>query len=68
MTYATNNHLPAGTKVLNTDDGEPGTILNGFTWIPQTGEWTEYEVETAYGIERWERRKFIVTSEIENVD
>jgi hypothetical protein len=50
MTDTNNKHLPAGTKVFNTDDGEPGTILNGFA------------------IERWERRKFIVMSEIENVD
>ena len=47
MTDATNKHLPNGTKVVNTDDGEPGTIVNAFTFDPQTGEWTEYEVETA---------------------
>jgi hypothetical protein len=68
MTDATNKHLPAGTKVLNTDDGEPGTILNGFTFNQATGEWTEYEVETAYGIERWERRKFVLMTEIETAE
>jgi len=44
--------LPSETRVLNTNDGEPGTILNGFTYDPSTGEWTEYEVVTQYGIER----------------
>jgi hypothetical protein len=68
MTDHANKHLPAGTKVLNTEDGEPGTILNEFTWNPQTGEWTEYEVETAYGIERWQRSQFVLMSEIKNVD
>ena len=48
----TTNHLPAGTKVLNTNDGEPGTVLNGYATGPD-GEWTEHEVETAHGIEIW---------------
>ena len=56
--------IPNGTRVLNTNDGEPGTIMNGFAW-DKTGEWTEYEVETAYGIERWQRSDFVLMSEIE---
>jgi hypothetical protein len=38
--------LPTETRVLNTTDGETGTILNGFTYDPAAGEWTEYEVAT----------------------
>ena len=60
--------LPAETRVLNTNDGEPGTILNGFAFDPAIGEWTEYEVVTNYGIERWERKDFILFSEFENND
>lgn len=57
--------IPGGTSVLNTSDGEPGWIMNGFTYDAETGEWTEYEVETAYGVERWQRRDFILFSEFE---
>lgn len=60
--------IPAETKMLNTSDGEPGSILNGFTWDTATGEWTEYEVVTQYGIERWQRRDFVLMSEIETND
>lgn len=56
--------LPNGTKVLNTGDGEVGSVLNGFAY-DHTGEWTEYEVVTQYGIERWERTQFILLSECE---
>jgi hypothetical protein len=61
---ATERHaaLPGGTRVLNTNDAEPGTILNGFSFDPATG-WVEYEVETKYGIERWMRTDFILMSE-----
>jgi len=52
--------VPAETRVLNTNDGEVGMILNGFTFDPGTGQWTEYEVVTAQGIERWQRSDFIV--------
>ena len=63
---ATMEHvIPCGTRVLNTNDGEPGTIMNGFTFDPAAGGWTEYEVETAYGIERWQRSDFVLMSEIE---
>ena len=57
-------YVPGETKVLNVQDGEAGTILNGFTFRPSTGEWTEYEVVTQYGIERWQRSDFILFSEI----
>jgi hypothetical protein len=60
--------LPTETKVLLTTDGEPGTILNGITFDPATGEWTEYEVQTARGIERWYRRDFVLMAEIEQKD
>jgi hypothetical protein len=60
--------LPTETRVLHTNDGEPGTILNGFTYDAETGEWTEYEVVTNHGIERWERKDFILFSEFENND
>jgi hypothetical protein len=58
--------LPAETKVLNTRDGEPGSVLNGFAYDPAAGEWTEYEVVTRYGVERWQRRDFILFSEFQN--
>ena len=64
----TQNYIPNGTKVLNTNDGEPGTIMNGFTFDRSTGEWTEYEVETAYGVERWQRTDFVLMAEIERND
>jgi len=59
------NYLPNGTHVLNTSDGEPGHIVNGFTYDEQQGGWTEYEVETQYGIERWERADLVLFSEFE---
>jgi len=58
--------LPNGTRVLNTQDGEPGWILNGFAFDPDQGGWVEYEVETEYGIERWKRSDFILFSEFED--
>jgi hypothetical protein len=57
-------YVPAGTRVLNTTDGEPGTILNGSATDGQ-GRWCEYEVETAYGIENWDREQFVLFSELE---
>jgi hypothetical protein len=56
--------LPSETRVLNIRDGESGTILNGFTYDPIAGQWTEYEVVTQYGIERWQRSDFIMFSEM----
>jgi hypothetical protein len=60
--------LPAENRVLNINDGEPGTILNGFTYDPDAGGWSEYEVVTQYGIERWQRSDFILFSEIEDAN
>jgi hypothetical protein len=57
--------VPSGTRVLNTEDGEPGVIVNGFAFDAAAGGWTEYEVETAYGIERWGRSEFVLMSELE---
>lgn len=62
---ATNEHIPAGTRVLNTTDAELGHIMNGFAFDSELGGWYEYEVETAYGIERWHRRNFVLMSELE---
>lgn len=54
-------HLPGGTRVLNVNDAEPDVIMNGFSLDPTSG-WYEYEVETAYGIERWLRSDFVLMS------
>jgi len=63
MTATTSEYLPNGTPVLNTNDGERGTILNGFACDP-VAEWTEYEVTTQYGIERWQRSDMLPISEV----
>lgn len=62
----TTSYVPCGTRVLNTDDGEVGSVLNGFAYDPRTSAWTEYEVATQYGIECWERSQFILLSECES--
>lgn len=56
-TETANDPLPAGTRVLNTSDGEPGSIMNGYA--KNTAGWTEYEVQTAHGIEIWKTAEFI---------
>lgn len=58
-------HLPTGTRVLNTTDGEHGVILGGFALEPATG-WTEYEVETQHGVERWQQADIAVMMEFED--
>ena len=65
MTATTSEYLPNGTPVLNTNDGERGTILNGFACDPVAG-WTEYEVTTQHGIERWQRSDMMLFSEIDD--
>jgi hypothetical protein len=60
-----NQSLPAGTRVMNTNDAEPGTILNGYAFDPALG-WYEYEVETAYGTEIWRRGDFAVMADLED--
>ena len=66
-TTQTNNdalpYVPSGTRVLNTTDGKPGTVMNGFAY-DQRG-WTEYEVVTADGIERWQRGDLIRLDEMD---
>ncbi len=64
MTSATHEYLPNGTRVLNTDDGEPGTIMNGYA-RNTAGAWVRYEVETAYGIEIWSRERMALMSDLE---
>jgi len=60
------NALPAETKVLNTNDGEPGWILNGYAYDLSQGGWYEYEVSTKDGsIEVWKRSDFVLWDEIE---
>ena len=59
-----NAYLPTETRVLKTTDGEPGLILGGFAFDPASG-WTEYEVATRYGIERWLRTEFVVMSDLD---
>jgi len=66
--HSQHEHLPGGTRVLNTNDGEPGFIMNGFAFDPDQGGWTEYEVETEYGVEVWERSNFILFSEFEDAN
>jgi hypothetical protein len=61
-----NPALACETVVLNTNEGERGTILNGFTY--ENGEWTEYEVVTQYGIERWQRRDFVLMTECQDAE
>jgi hypothetical protein len=63
-TQPTDAYVPGGTRVLNTHDGEPGTIMNGFT-TDENGHWIEYEVETAEGVERWHREAFILIDELD---
>jgi hypothetical protein len=57
------DYLECGTRVLNTNDGEPGAILNGISF--GTDRCYEYEVQTQYGIERWRRSDFIVLPDVE---
>jgi hypothetical protein len=61
----THAHLPAGTRVWGTVDGEPGTIMNPFSLDPDEG-WYEYEVQTRCGVERWLRWDFVLMSELED--
>ncbi len=56
--------LPHGTKVLHTEDGELGYIMNGFAYDADAGGWVEYEVETHEGIEVWKRDAFVLLAEV----
>lgn len=63
-TNQTHESLPSETRALNVQDGEVGTILNGFAYDPTAG-WIEYEVVTQYGVERWPRSDFVLFSELD---
>ena len=63
VAFASHDCVPPGTRVLNTDDGEPGRIMNGYSFDPTSG-WNEYEVETKFGIELWQRGDFVLLDEI----
>lgn len=65
MVNKTNDYLPNGTRVLHTGDGEPGSIVNGFSFDSTTG-WYEYEVETQYGMERWLRTDFVLMADLDD--
>ena len=54
------------TAVRNTTNHKCGLILSGFTFDTQTGDWTEYEVITQDGIERWQRHDFVLMSECQD--
>ncbi len=58
----TKTALPAETKVRSTTTGQMASVLNGFAFDTATGEWTEYEVETARGIEVWKTTEFTVAN------
>ena len=66
--HTKSGYVPGGIRVLNTTDGEAGTIMNCFAFDPGQGGWTEYEVETQYRIERWKRSDFVLFSEFESAD
>ena len=63
VAITSHDYVPPGTRVLNTDDGEIGSIMNGCSF-ESTSSWYEYEVETKYGIERWQRSDFLLMDEI----
>ena len=65
---AESNCIAPGTKVINKHDTEPGTIVKGITFDPATGECTEYEIRTAYGIEQWQRRDFFLDKKSDKTD
>jgi hypothetical protein len=60
---ATPGYLPATTRVLNTEDGEPGSVLNGYA-TDAAGRWTEYEVVTNAGIEIWKRDQMVTFAQM----
>jgi hypothetical protein len=48
-----NRRLPRGTRVVSTEDGEPGRILDVSTYRRNGIDAWSYVVETAYGREIW---------------
>jgi len=51
-------NLPRGTRVLNINDGEAGTILA--PRMGRNGRIRGYDVHTADGVEGWSLSEFIV--------
>jgi hypothetical protein len=60
------DRVPVGTQVLNTTDGEVGRIA-GWSLVVGGGRTTEvnYDVETQFGAEQWQRSDFILMSELD---
>lgn len=58
---ATNKYLPCETPVLHIGSNKIGSVMNGFAG--DASGWTEYEVATPYGIERWRRSDMVVVGE-----
>ena len=56
-------NLPRGTRVLNINDGEAGTILA--PRMGRNGRIRGYDVQTADGLEGWCLREFIVLTDSE---
>ncbi|MCC7291479.1 MAG: hypothetical protein IT449_05390 [Phycisphaerales bacterium] len=59
MTTQKPERLPGGTRVVNTNDGEPGRI-DGTLGVDGCGRATTYYVETAYGREVWRAGEIVV--------
>lgn len=55
--------LTPGTRVLNTTDGQDGTVLSAIDRAAD-GRWVRYEIETPAGIEIWDRSDFIAFDEM----
>jgi hypothetical protein len=62
MTMNVDAKLTNGTKVVNTQDGEFGIIMNGYSFDGRA--WDRYEVETAYGVEVWNRADMLTLDEM----
>jgi hypothetical protein len=54
QTENNNRHLPKGTLVVNTDDGESGRIIEVCTFRRNGIDAFSYAVQTADGREVWE--------------
>jgi hypothetical protein len=61
--------VPVGTQVLNTTDGEVGRIA-GWSVVVGEGRTAEvnYDVETQFGPEQWQRPDFVLMSELDLVE
>jgi hypothetical protein len=51
--------LTSDSKVVNTQDGEFGIVMNSYSFDGRT--WDSYEVETAYGVEVWKRADLLTS-------